>query len=63
MTHMSSLGKRFLDNVNIEVRLAVRSRSPKNICDRIRCVRILLKLALEEYQKELDDDTVKNTTA
>ncbi len=58
MTTTSSRGlaKRFLDNADTEVRSAVRSRSVTSIVERIQCARTLLKLALEEYQKELEPD-------
>ncbi len=50
------LAKRLLDCADGETRAAVRSRSVPNTVERIRCARILLKLALKEYEKEVDAD-------
>lgn len=52
-TKTSNLGRRFLDNADVEIRSAMKSRTIENICDRIECARVLLKLALKEYKKEM----------
>lgn len=55
MTKSSRLGARLLNCADVEIRSAVRSRSPELIVDRIRCAMVLLKRALKEYGKEETD--------
>ena len=52
----AKLGREFLNLARSELADAARSRTATNVAVCVRAARIILKLALAEYEKEMDDE-------